>query len=124
MAKKELLFKFDKQELFFEFHDKNPQVLKSLTMMAKKYRAKRPSQKVGIATLFEALRWDYYIAVDSDDDFKLNNNFRAYYARLIMRANPDLEGIFDLRASKAAKTKMTISGDEVGDIIYGFNRES
>lgn len=37
----------------------------------------------------------------SDPDFKLNNSYRAYYARLIMAQEPDLAGLFALRKSEA-----------------------
>ena len=31
--------------------------------------------------------------------FKLNNNFTAHYARLLMAQEPDLEGFFETRES-------------------------
>jgi hypothetical protein len=41
------------------------------------------------------------MAISTTGDFKLNNNYRAHYARLIMHQEPDLDGIFELRRSKA-----------------------
>jgi hypothetical protein len=35
------------------------------------------------------------------DEFKLNNDYRAPYARLIMRREPDLDGLFETRRSIA-----------------------
>jgi hypothetical protein len=56
--------------------------------------------KLGIKTLYERARWEIALAT-TDADFKLNNNFTAWYSRLIMAQEPDLAGLFDLRTSKA-----------------------
>lgn len=85
---------------FDRFHADNPRVYEVLVRLAREWVGRFGSHKLGIATLFERTRWEIALAT-TDADFKLNNNFRAYYARLIMRQEPDLEGLFDLRASKA-----------------------
>jgi hypothetical protein len=46
--------------------------------------------------LFEVLRWNYWISVDSDEQFKFPNAFAAGYSRLIMKQEKDLEGVFRL----------------------------
>lgn len=55
---------------------------------------------MGIAMLWERMRWELTVETDSvdlGDDFKLNNNYRSRYARLIMNNEPDLAGFFDIR---------------------------
>ena len=89
-------------EGFIAFHRANPHVYKSLVSMARRYRKRYPGAKIGIKTLWENLRWDYLMRVDTDEDFKLNNNYTSHYARLIMACNPELEGIFELREQRAA----------------------
>jgi hypothetical protein len=37
----------------------------------------------------------------SGDDWRLNNNYRPYYARLLMQQEPQLQGFFALRTAKA-----------------------
>jgi hypothetical protein len=37
-----------------------------------------------------------------DDEFKVNNDYAAYYARLIMWQEPDLGGFFQLRSAPDA----------------------
>ena len=49
--------------------------------------------------LFELLRWDHMMQTDGDEPFKLNNNYRAYYARLIEKHEPDLRGVYTMRKS-------------------------
>ena len=55
---------------------------------------------MGIAMLFEVLRWNYYLNIDmGEEEFKLSNDFRAPYARLIMESEPDLNDVFQIRNS-------------------------
>jgi len=50
--------------------------------------------------LFEVLRWNYYLEVDQgEEEFKLSNDFRAPYARLIMQQELDLADAFNTRTS-------------------------
>lgn len=83
------------REAFLRFHAENPQVYDELVRLAK--RGKRAGvTRIGIKMLFEVLRWRHALATGGDD-FKLNNNYHSYYARLIMRQESDLFGIFELR---------------------------
>ena len=67
---------------------------------AREWIAHTGRHKLGIATLYERARWEITLTT-TDPDFKLNNDYRAYYARLLMLCEPDLEDMFNLRASKA-----------------------
>jgi hypothetical protein len=85
---------------FEDFHKANPHVYSTLVWLAKQWRRRTGGRKLGIKTLYERTRWE--LSLDTNDpDFKLNNNFTAFYARLIMLNEPDLAGMFDLRASEA-----------------------
>lgn len=88
------------ENAFERFHAANPRVYEVLVRLAREWVGRTGRHKLGIATLYERTRWEIALAT-SDPDFKLNNNFRAYYARLIMLREPDLDGLFDLRASEA-----------------------
>jgi len=54
---------------------------------------------MGIGMLYEVLRWNYYTTVETNEEYKLSNDFRAPYARLIMDQEPDLQDAFNLRCS-------------------------
>jgi hypothetical protein len=86
---------------FIRFHSSNPQVYENLVALARQFNRKRNDAKLGIAMLYEVLRWNYYMSVDSVEEYKLSNDFRACYARLIMEQDPDLNGIFNTRGSIA-----------------------
>lgn len=87
-------------ERFARFDQANPRVYSTLVRLAREWVAQTGRRKVGIATLYETARWHIAIAT-SDPDYKLNNNFRSFYARKIMREERDLHGLFDLRRSAA-----------------------
>lgn len=82
---------------FLDFHAANPHVYDNLVRLARAWSARRNARKVGMKMLFEVLRWEVAMKT-TGDDFKLNNNYTSYYARLIMEQEPDLVGIFETRA--------------------------
>lgn len=60
----------------------------------------RHRRRLSINLLFERLRW--YTEIETQGDpFKVNNTFRAWYARLLMRQEPALAGVFETRRSDA-----------------------
>ena len=82
---------------FWEFHGDNPHVYEELRKLARGLR-KRGHTRLGIGMLFEVLRWRHLMRTTSDaDGFKLNNNYRSYYARLLMARERELDGLFQLR---------------------------
>lgn len=87
------------QERFEEFAAENPLVLVELVQLARHLK-KRGHEQYSIAGLFEVLRHRRALQT-TDGEFKLNNNYRAYYARMIMDQYPDLEGFFKLRGKGA-----------------------
>jgi hypothetical protein len=86
---------------FLKFHSSNPEVYNNLVRLAREFRAGNNSnRKMGIAMLFEVLRWNYYLNVDmGEEEFKLSNDFRAPYARLIMERESDLADAFNTKTS-------------------------
>lgn len=84
------------QAAFLVFNEANPHVynnLVALTRMSKRSGRSR----IGICLLYEKLRWEYSIKTDhAEGDFKLPNNYKPYYARMIMMNNPDLAGMFQI----------------------------
>lgn len=86
---------------FEEFHRLNPQVFVALESMTREM-VNRGRGKIGIKMLFEVLRWNYYMNTsDPNSDFKINNNYAPYYARLILERHPEWDGIFELRTIRS-----------------------
>jgi len=91
---------------FSTYHAKHPKVYRTLVHFARRVRAKRgPDAVVGIALLYERARWEMWFESLGDEPTpKMSNNHRAYYARLLMARNPDLEGIFRLKRQRVQAT--------------------
>jgi len=86
---------------FKEFHEANPHVYAKLRDFA--VQARHSGRKhLGIAAVFERLRWWASFEV-SGDEFKLNNNWRAFYSRMLMDREPTLSGFFETRKSVSDK---------------------
>lgn len=83
---------------FWEFHLANPEVYSTLVRLAESAR-RCGVRKIGIGALFERLRWEMALQTDGGE-FKLNNNHRAFYARMLMENEPQLAGLFALRKQK------------------------
>lgn len=88
------------ESAFWQFHDANPVVYDRLVFLARDLVA-RGHRKIGIKMLFEVLRWHHMTTIGDADGFKLNNNYHALYARLIMFREADLDGLFELRRIRA-----------------------
>jgi hypothetical protein len=88
-------------ERFRRFHAVNPSVYRNLVTLARRALA-AGRERIGIKQLWEVLRWEYSLAVNSADEFTLNNDFTSRYARLIMDSEPDLAQMFETRKLRAA----------------------
>jgi len=93
------------QKTFELFHKQNPHVLDTVIRIASELKHKRGFKRCGMKMLFERLRWLYALQTQGDD-YKLNNNYTAYYARTVMALRKDLEGFFAVR-----KTNMSFDPD-------------
>lgn len=85
---------------FIKFHTDHPDVYEQIVSLARKIRD-RGYERYGIATLFEVVRYHRATSGKDEDGWKLNNNFRSHYARLIMQQEPDLDGFFETRALRS-----------------------
>jgi hypothetical protein len=90
-------------EAFSRFHNENPWVLPLLTKLAKGLYHRGVS-RYSMRALFHKVRLDHLLETKSNEKFGLNNNYSPYYARLIMRLNPELTGFFKIKSLKEAKS--------------------
>ena len=89
-------------EKFEDFHAHNPQVFAELEKLAQ-VMIQKGRKKIGIGLLFEVLRWEFYMNTDDpNSEFKLNNNYRSHYARLLIERNPELTDALELRHLRSA----------------------
>ena len=83
------------QQQFENFHNTNPHVYETLVRLTRTAKSKG-KEKIGIGMLWEVLRWESFIQTN-DSTYKLNNDYRSRYARMIMDKEKDLSGIFEVR---------------------------
>ena len=89
---------------FWEFHADHPRVYVTLRALANQWRERRgPDARLGIAALYERARWEFSLG-DPNEEPRLNNNHRAFYARLLMDREPDLRDLFSLRQQRIEAT--------------------
>jgi hypothetical protein len=87
--------KGDTEQRFEAFHRMNPHVYGHIVEIALDLKG-RGFTKGGMKMVFERLRWLYAIQTVGEE-YKLNNNYTAYYARLVMETVPSLDGFFVTR---------------------------
>jgi hypothetical protein len=83
------------EEKFLEFHKKNPRVYSQLVKLANQAHS-RGKRKISIELIVNVVRW-YSVLQTKGDDFKINNNYKSFYARKIMAEHPHLAGMFNTR---------------------------
>jgi hypothetical protein len=87
---------------FREWHDTNPHIYERLVYHARRLKAAGQT-RAGVALIFEVVRYEHMTRVHKPEgeEFKLNNNYRSRYARLIMEREADLGGFFEVRELKS-----------------------
>lgn len=91
---------------FAEFHDANPHIANELLRLARA-RLDRGETRIGLKALWEELRQSLITTEEGGmgtegpaNPYKLNNDFTALYARMLVRMDPRLEGVIEMRRRK------------------------
>lgn len=84
----------DQLKIDFEEYDRaNPGIYLAFESVARAMKAKRVY--FGAKAIMEIVRWN--TLQSGNDQFKINNNYTAYYARKFEGLNPDCVGFFQKR---------------------------
>ena len=83
------------QEKFESFHALNPWVYNAFVRITDDWLA-RGRGRIGIGMLTEILRWQYGRATVGDE-FRINNNYRSRYVRLLIAEHPEYADAFETR---------------------------
>jgi len=94
------------QEKFELYHRENPHILPLLVRFVNEAKASG-REHYSINAIFERIRWHMDIET-TGDEFKLNNNYRSRYVRLLEKEHPEYEGFFFKRALASERKKKTI----------------
>jgi Uma2 family endonuclease len=87
---------------FAKYDEDNPQIWEQFLRVAREAK-RRGFVKYSAKGIFEIIRWE--TGAHGNDQFKLNNNYHADYARKIMDLLPDeFGGFFRLRETRAERS--------------------
>jgi len=85
------------EKSFDRFHAENPHVYDALREVCLEMRETLKHWEINGA--FVLVRYNHIKT--TGEDFKMNNSYRAFYARMLMAREPKLEGFFKTRTSRA-----------------------
>ena len=89
------------------FHHAHPEVF-DLFVRFSIDRIHHGFKHYSVNAIFERIRWECDSGGNDQATFKLNNNYRAFYARRFMRMYPEYEGFFRTRK------QTSVYGDATG----------
>lgn len=87
------------EQKFLKFHEDNPHVYEELKKLALDVK-RRGFNHYGIGALYEVMRF-HRIMSTTDTEYKLSNNHRAFYSRLLMANEPELAGFFTTKRQRS-----------------------
>ena len=83
-------------EKFIKWYPSNIHVINAFEKEAFYLLTRGRRERYSIYTIREKLRWDSLVS-ESGQDYKLNNNFSPFIARILMFMNPGMKGMFSTR---------------------------
>ena len=89
----------DEELAWADFHKANPAVYATFERFA--LEALKHRRKFGARMIWERMRWEVLI-VTRGSDYKLNDHYTPFYARLFMREHPEHAGCFETRGRDRA----------------------
>lgn len=99
------------KKAFWDYHAANPMIYEKLKFYAKQLKDTGRKQ-FGIRAIFERIRWDMVFDFNKED-FKINNTYSPFYARLLIFDFPEFKGFFETREVKGITKPRTKS-----EIVY------
>ena len=89
----------DTVDSFLIYHKNNPAIWLHFESFAN--HAAMRGKKIGAKAIFERVRWE--VEINEGHDFKVNNNYAAYYARAFEIKHPGHKGFFEFRTVTGLK---------------------
>ena len=92
----------EKKKKWWAWHLKNPDIYRLFKRFTFEALAKNRHKHLGAWLIVNRIRWETSIVTEGDD-FKISNDFIAYYARLFMQDHPEHDGLFRTKPLKEEK---------------------
>lgn len=91
---------------FKDFHEKNGSVYFKFFDYANRALC-RGFKKYSAVTIIHTIRWEEDLKSDSGEVFKINNDYIALYARLLIWHHPIFKDFFELREMKSDRRQIS-----------------
>lgn len=99
------------------FHRQHPEVW-DLFVQFTNEMVRKGFSNYSVNAIFERIRWEKDAGGDGTESFKLNNNYRALYARRFMKMYPEHDGFFRTR-EQTSEVKPATGLPELSPAAYG-----
>lgn len=90
------------EEAAAKFDPEHPEVYALVVRFALE-ALERGRRRIGIAAVWERIRWHFDVERDPGGAYKLNNSFRAYYARRFQTDHPQHADLFEVRRLRSTR---------------------
>ena len=85
---------------FRKFHRENPRVFELFAHFAAQAKERGRREYFGARMIGERIRWYTAVEVTTEDEYKLNDHYWPYYARLLMLTDERFAGFFQRRDAR------------------------
>jgi hypothetical protein len=90
------------EEKFNRYDELNPEIWKEFEKIALNLITKYNRKRYSAYAIMEIIRYHTVISgASGDDEFKVNNDYRSWYARKFVNVHPEHKGFFELRSKQA-----------------------
>ena len=104
------------REGFQKFHKENPHIYNAFEQQVFK-AIEKGRKKVSAKLIINWIRWNEYLR-SSDQNFKINDAFQSYYARLFVEKHPEHSDIFDFRKLRNEEKGPYMEVEEDGQLSF------
>lgn len=86
---------------FQTFHSENPHVYEEFKALAFQMLGSG-RRKYSAEAIFNVIRWHHDLSTTTEEQFKINNNYRSIYARVLQLEHAEFEDFFASREPQKA----------------------
>ena len=104
------------REGFNKFNNENPHIFEAFEKECFK-AIEKGRTKLSAKLIINWIRWNEFLR-SSDKNFKINDAYQSYYARLFIEINPIHKDVFELRKLRNEEQGAYMNVDEVGQISF------
>ena len=104
------------REGFEKFNKNNPHIYREFESQALK-AINKGRDKISAKLIINYIRWNEYLR-SSDQDFKINDAFQAYFAREFVKRHSEHKEVFNFRKLRNEDTGPYMLVDEHGQLSF------